>query len=215
MFVVLVRHQDADAAGPVGAGVAAGVDEVVVKMLVLGLSTGVFADPLFPHHAEEKWASGGHDRDVGKDPLPIRSGQGFDDPQEERVLRRRAHDVVADSGRDGAAEPGRVGEQRVEAALTAVVEIDVDAAVIGEDEVADGVGALDVVFVAVEGGEEPGVFFRDEGAGFGVGPEDIFVVWVEVDAGLLGFKPFVGDVGVDVGLVNDFGDDLRAGGDKG
>ena len=214
MLVVLVRHEDADAAGPVGAVVPAGIVDVVV-VLVLGLRAGVLAEPLLPDHGQEEWAGGGHDRDVGKDPFPICGGEGLDDPEEERMLGGGAHDVVADAGGDGTAEPGRVGEQGVEAALAAVVEVDVDAAVEVQDEVADGVGALDVVRVAVERREEPGVFLGDEGAGLDVGPEDVFVVWVQVDAGLLGGEPFVGDGGVDVGLVDDLGDELRAGADEG
>ena len=52
-----------------------------------------------------------------------------------------------------------------------VVEVDVGAAEVVQDEIADRVGALDGVAVVGEGGEEPGVFFGDEGVGFGVGPE--------------------------------------------
>jgi hypothetical protein len=64
-----------------------------------------------------------------------------------------------------AADPGWVGEQRVETAVAAVIKIDVDPAIEGEHEVSDGVGALDGEAVAVEGREEPGVFCADEFAG--------------------------------------------------
>lgn len=64
--------------------------------------------------------------------------------------------------------------------------------------------------VVAEGGDEPGVFGCDEFVGFGVGPEDVFVVGVEVDAGLLGGFPFWGDGGVDVGLVEDLWYQLRS-----
>lgn len=43
-----------------------------------------------------------------------------------------------------------------------VVEVDVGAAVVGEHEVSDHVGALDGVGVAVEGLEEEGVLLFDE-----------------------------------------------------
>ena len=77
-----------------------------------------------------------------------------------------------------------------------------------EYEVADGVGALDRVSVVAEGGDEPGIFGCDEGVGLGVGPEDVFVVGVEVDAGLLGGFPFCWYRGIDVGLVEDLWDQL-------
>lgn len=74
-------------------------------------------------------------------------------------------------------------------------------------KVANGVRALDVVRVAVEGGQEPRVVAGDEVVRFGVRPQDVFVVGrVQVDAGLLGGEPARGDGGVDVGLVDYFGD---------
>lgn len=41
----------------------------------------------------------------------------------------------------------------------------------GQDKVTDRVGALDGVLVAIEGVEEPGVFFGDKITRFLVGPE--------------------------------------------
>lgn len=41
---------------------------------------------------------------------------------------------------------------------TYIIEVDVDAAEVGENEVADGVRALDGLGVVVEGVQEPGVF---------------------------------------------------------
>lgn len=87
------------------------------------------------------------------------------------MLRDGTHSVVADSCGEGAACPGWVAEEWVESPVAAVVEVDVDAAVVGEDEVADGIGALDGEVVAVEVGEGPGVFGCYEVAGFCVGPE--------------------------------------------
>ena len=59
----------------------------------------------------------------------------------------------------------------VEATGAAVVQVEIDAAVVVKDEVADGVGALDVVGVCVECFEELGVFVCDEGAGEVIRPE--------------------------------------------
>jgi hypothetical protein len=52
-----------------------------------------------------------------------------------------------------------------------VVEINVDSAKVVQDKVADRVGALDGVGVAVERLEEPGVLVGDELARLLVGPE--------------------------------------------
>ena len=87
------------------------------------------------------------------------------------MLGHGAHGVVADACWYCAADPGRVGEKRVEAAIAAIVEVNVDTAVKCEHEVANGVCALDREAVAVEGGEKPGVFCTDELAGFIVRPE--------------------------------------------
>jgi hypothetical protein len=53
---------------------------------------------------------------------------------------------------------------------TYVVEVDVDAAEVGEDEIADRVGTLDGVGVVVETVEEPRVFRSNELSRAGVGP---------------------------------------------
>lgn len=160
VLAVLVRHEDADAAGPVGAFI------------------GVVGHPVLPEHGEEERAGRGHNGDVGQDPAVVVALELGDDVEEEGVLGHGAHGIVGDAGGDGAAQPCFVGEERVEAALAAVVEVDVHAAVGREDEVADRVGALDGVGVVFKGLEEPGVFFRDEGLGGGVAPEDVLVVWV-------------------------------------
>ncbi len=78
------------------------------------------------------------------------------------MLGHGTHCVVADSCRYSTTYPCWVGEERVQAPVAAIVQIDVDATVVGEHEVADCVGALDGEGVAVEGGEEPWVFCADE-----------------------------------------------------
>lgn len=87
------------------------------------------------------------------------------------MVRDRAHGVIGDAGGCGATHPGWVGEEGRERTVAAVVKVDVDAAEVGEHEVANGVRALDGLGVGVEGREEPGVFGCNEGAGFGVRPE--------------------------------------------
>jgi hypothetical protein len=75
-----------------------------------------------------------------------------------------------------------------------------------KDEVANGIGALDRVRVAVERLEEPGILVRDELACAAVCPELVLVVRVQVYAALLAFAPHVRDGGIFEGLVDDLGD---------
>jgi len=82
-----------------------------------------------------------------------------------------AQRVVADARGRRAACPGRVCEEGVQRARGLDVEVEVDAAVVGEDEVAEGVDALDGVGVGGVGGEEPGVLGGDEVEGGFVCPE--------------------------------------------
>ena len=53
------------------------------------------------------------------------------------MVRHSAHGIVADSCGDGTAHPGWVGEEGVQAAVAAIIEINVDSAVEREYEVAD------------------------------------------------------------------------------
>ena len=87
------------------------------------------------------------------------------------MARGGAHGVVGDSRGVCAAEPAWVGEEGIEASVAAVIEVDVDATVVGEDEVADCVGALDGLCVGVERGEKPRVLGCNQGAGLIIGPE--------------------------------------------
>lgn len=94
-----------------------------------------------------------------------------------------AHGVVGDASGCGAAHPGRIGQERVEPAVAAlwssqfgpkreflgheggstdgrkayIVQIEVYATVMCQDEVADCICSLDGLSVVVKGAEEPGV----------------------------------------------------------
>jgi len=98
------------------------------------------------------------------------------------MLWYRTHSVVAYACRYCSSYPGRVGKEGIETAITAIIEINVDPAVEGEDEVADCIGALDGEGVAVKGEEEPGVFCSNEIAGFLVGPELVFIIPMQIYA---------------------------------
>jgi len=87
------------------------------------------------------------------------------------VVRDGAHGIVGNAGWVGAADPGWVREEGIEAAIAAlrvslasatkgmlrsvegtnIVKIDVDTTKVGEDEVANCVCALDRLGVMIEG----------------------------------------------------------------
>ena len=86
------------------------------------------------------------------------------------------HEVVGYANWDRPGKDDGEGEQRVDWALAANVNVHVDTTIMVEDEVADGVGTLDGVLVRVKGIEEPGVLGRDELARAGVCPEHVLAV---------------------------------------
>ena len=132
--------------------------------------------------------------------------------REERVALHAAHDVIGDACWDGAPHERLHAEEGVKGPPAPVVQVDVDATVVREDEVADRVGALDRVRVGVEGGEVGWVFVFDEVAGRRIRPEDVGVVGGGGLCRILGFEPLRGDGFVFVGLVDDAWDLLGGGG---
>jgi len=145
VVVVLVREQDTNSA---------------TIRTVANVET--FGGPVTPDDAQEEWTSRGHDSDVGENPFAVVAGQVVNDTQEEWVTRNRAHCVVGDTGRQSAAHPGGVGEQRIQATVATIVQVEINTTVVGEDKVTDRVGALNGVFVVVKGLEEPGVLGSDK-----------------------------------------------------
>ena len=79
--------------------------------------SGRLPDVLLPDHAETQRPGGIHDGDVRQSPVAIVVLQLVDDPEEEGMLRHRAHGVVGDARWLGATHPGWVGEKRVESAV--------------------------------------------------------------------------------------------------
>ena len=74
----------------------------------------------FPDDGEEEWAGAVHDGDVGELPVLVVGGEGFDDTEEEWMLRDGAHGVVGDTRGDGTVDPCRVREEWVQAAVAAL-----------------------------------------------------------------------------------------------
>jgi hypothetical protein len=96
------------------------------------------------------------------------------------------HEVVGHADRDCLWEDDLVVEQGIESVKTADVEVEVNAAVMKEDEIADGVGALDGPLVAVKRAEEPRVMLLDEVTRRLVCPEDVLAARRGVQRGLNG-----------------------------
>lgn len=131
---------------------------------------------------EEEWASGDHNSDVGEELAPysadgIEERESSDGSCEDGVSCGRDHEVVGDASGAGVFEDGvvldRVGFDLVqrECFITQCIHVEVNAAVVVEDEVADRVCPLDGHGVGVPGLEEPGILDRDEVASQLVGPE--------------------------------------------
>ena len=106
------------------------------------------------------------------------------------MVRDATHGVVGDTGWFGAANPGWIREKRVETAVAAledyvsgggrskkekrgayIVEIDVDTTIVGEDEVANCVCALDGLRIIVECAQEPRIFGSNELSRLVIRPE--------------------------------------------
>lgn len=145
VVVVLVREQDTNSA-TVGA--------------VANVKT--FGRPVAPDDAQEERTSRCHDSNVGKNPFAVVARQIVNDTQEEWVTRDRAHCIVGDTGRQSAAHPGGVREQRVQTTIAAIIQVEINTTIVGEDKVTDRVGTLNGIFVVVKRFEEPGVLGSDE-----------------------------------------------------
>jgi len=110
-----------------------------------------------PDNGQEKRTSGTHDSDVGEHPAAVISWKSVHDLEEEGMVGNAAHGIIADTGGHGSADPCGIDKERVERSLTTIVEIDVDAAKVGENKVSNGIGALNREAIAIEGFEKPRV----------------------------------------------------------
>ena len=83
-------------------------------------NVGAGCHVLLPDHGEKEGPGAVHDGNIWESPIAIIFTEGFDDKEEERMPRDSAHSVIRDPGRSGFANPGRIGKQRVEAAIAAL-----------------------------------------------------------------------------------------------
>ena len=73
-----------------------------------------------PDDAKVQRTGGGHDGDVGEGPAAVVVRQAVNGVKEELVARHRAHGIVGNARGVGLANPGGVGEERVEAAVASL-----------------------------------------------------------------------------------------------
>jgi hypothetical protein len=83
------------------------------------------------------------------------------------------HEVIGHSNGDRLWEDDGVDEQRVERTYAPNIEVEIDATVVVENKVADGVCSLDGVRVVIEGVEEPRIVLGNEVARLFVCPEHV------------------------------------------
>lgn len=164
ILIIFCFHENADATFP-----------------ATGLIT-VLTHPLFPDDAEEEGPGRVHDGDVWQYPGAVIGLQTFDHAEEEWVVRSRAHGIVRDARGFRASHPRSVGQKGVEPTVTAIIQINVDSAVVGQDKISDRVCALDWIWVCIKGVYEPRVLGADEFPRLGIGPESVLVVRMEVYA---------------------------------
>lgn len=163
VLAVLIRHKNSDSC----------------------IANWVAANPLLPHDTEKERAGGVHDSDVRNSPVVVVGRKGFDYSEEKRMLGNGSHSIVRDTGGDSATKPGWVSQKRIESAIAAIVEIDVDSTIVSENEVANRVGTLNWEWVRVEGVKEPWVFGSNECSREIIRPELSFVSTVEFQGAIL------------------------------
>lgn len=127
---------------------------------------------------QEHGPSGKHDSRVIEDPAEVELHEAVDGLGHEGMMLLGEHKVIGYTDRLGSGENDGVDQERVHGAETTDVEVDVDTAIVVEDEVADNVGSLDGVCITVEGVEEPTVVLGDELTGTGIGPKHVLATGV-------------------------------------
>lgn len=137
---------------------------------------------IFDHETEEQWTRRHHDVGVGLNLCPksgdvVKEWQLGDGGCVSGVSCGRNHEVVCDTSWQRGLEEGvmrrRASLELLErdGLVAESVHVEVDASVVVENEVADGISALDGECVAIPVVHEPRVFGRDEVASQLVGPQ--------------------------------------------
>ena len=114
-----------------------------------------------------------HDGGIVENPIIVELHEPVNSLRHKGMVLFGEHEVVGHSNRDGLGEDDGMDEKGVQAAVAAHVKVDVDAAIVVQDEIADSVGSLDRVGVSVERIEEPAVVLSDEFASTLVCPQNV------------------------------------------
>ena len=123
---------------------------------------------------QEHGSSGEHDCGVVEHPRVVERDEVVNSLSHEGVTLLGKHEIVGDANRNGFGEDDGVGEERVEWAETADVQVEIDTSIMVQNEITNSVGTLNSVGVTVEGIQEPVVMFSDEFTGTCICPELVF-----------------------------------------
>src|SRR5258707_1338547 len=88
----------------------------------------------------------------------------------ERMFFFRKHEIIRDANRYGARKNDGKDEEGIQTTQATNVEVDVDAAIMIEDKVANGIRPLDRIWVRIKRVKEPTVVLCNEFTGTSVSP---------------------------------------------
>jgi hypothetical protein len=113
------------------------------------------------------------------------------------------HKVIGNPDGNGFGENDIKFEEGVQGAKTFDIKVEIDAAVVVEHKVTDGIGPLDGVDIRVKSGKEPRVFLCNKFTRRRVCPEHVLVAGVLGQTRLPHRLPAVGEYSSLPGLMND------------
>jgi hypothetical protein len=111
---------------------------------------------------EEHGASGKHNCGIVENPIMVKGNQVVYSLSHERVFFFRKHEVIRDAHGYGTRENDGKDKEGIHTTQAANVEVDVDAAVVMEDKVANGIRPLDSIWVRIKCVKEPTVVLRNK-----------------------------------------------------
>jgi hypothetical protein len=111
---------------------------------------------------EEHGAGGKHNCGVVENPIMVKGNQVVYSLSHERVSFFRKHKVIRDAHGYGTRKNDGKDKEGIQMTQAANVEVDVDAAVMMEDKVANCICPLDRIWVRIKRVEEPTIVLRNK-----------------------------------------------------
>jgi hypothetical protein len=111
---------------------------------------------------EEHGAGGKHNCGVVENPIMVKGNQVVYSLSHERVFFFRKHEVIRDAHGYGTRKNDGKDKEGIQTTQAANVEVDVDAAVVMQDKVANSIRPLDSIWVRIKCVEEPTVVLRNK-----------------------------------------------------